>query len=634
MRQAPRSLYPRSFLSCPPFWRRLSSQNNFPYTFRSSLHSPFTSSRSTSIAQHKWGERFFHPTTSFSASSSFSLFSEVEVQQWLKSSNFASLAPTFVGFTGEMMLQLTKEECQQLVGGVGIPLHKAIQSQAPPLLSNANLGSGEGVNLLNPVITHRTNTCDSILSELSYYKAGLVRAPPYSGKTSLAILLRERLSLQGKYTVFAVSMLAWAERSGSVEKTLEHWLPPIDSWPFRTNTVIIIDEAQLLYPLGSNHPFWRTIKMIQQNAQGSCYVLLIASYGERVPANTDGSPASTPISFSYSPALELVSLTKAEYDEFLDNYSKKSWIGHYLSLSTVSKERIFNLTNGHAGLVRETLLALERKFSPNAKGGPAPTDSDVMAFLLSNAYISQISSTRAVPTIQVEEMEVEVLKHVLINDSYPFPMKGNSDYPACMNLVRTSVLAERAGRLVFVAPVIRSVFLHHLYRSPLQKDLTSDFDEFVLNSISRLNPHVLKNTLSRVRDGLPVERQWQMEYYRAATTALPANCMSPDVGPYFARRDLRNAGKLDFYVNGELSWAIELLREGSEASQHKARFGPNGIYKDIPISRYALLDFRSTQPKVLEEHFWYILVEPDFSGATIKHAQKADVKVKFFGPSA
>jgi len=68
-----------------------------------------------------------------------------------------------------------------------------------------------------------------------------------------------------------------------------------------------------------------------------------------------------------------------------------------------------------------------------------------------------------------------------------------------------------------------------------------------------------------------------MEFYRAATQVLPKTVyISPDVGADFGSR-----GFVDFYVDGDRNWVIELLRDGDRAQAHQDRFGSAGIYARI-----------------------------------------------------
>ena len=78
-------------------------------------------------------------------------------------------------------------------------------------------------------------------------------------------------------------------------------------------------------------------------------------------------------------------------------------------------------------------------------------------------------------------------------------------------------------------------------------------------------------------------------------------------------------GFVDFWISNTTGWAIELLRNGDRSAQHAERFGNEGIYSGVPMSAFALIDFRQGQTSkvVVRPGFWYIAFDPDFSRATI-----------------
>ncbi len=52
---------------------------------------------------------------------------------------------------------------------------------------------------------------------------------------------------------------------------------------------------------------------------------------------------------------------------------------------------------------------------------------------------------------------------------------------------------------------------------------------------------------------------------------------------------------VDFWVSkpgSSLAWAVELLCEGDRAKEHQQRFEPGGRYADLPMTNFALIDFR------------------------------------------
>jgi len=87
-----------------------------------------------------------------------------------------------------------------------------------------------------------------------------------------------------------------------------------------------------------------------------------------------------------------------------------------------------------------------------------------------------------------------------------------------------------------------------------------------------------------------------MEFNRAAmrTVSGTHRCF-PDVGYACGAK-----GYLDFYINSDLCWGVELAREchGEELKEHVGRFSPSvGKYRKIPLNAKVVLNF------VTETHY-------------------------------
>lgn len=50
-------------------------------------------------------------------------------------------------------------------------------------------------------------------------------------------------------------------------------------------------------------------------------------------------------------------------------------------------------------------------------------------------------------------------------------------------------------------------------------------------------------------------------------------------------------GEIDFFVNGNLMWGIELLKQGTGVGEHIARFGRNGKYSLLKARQFIIVDF-------------------------------------------
>jgi hypothetical protein len=107
--------------------------------------------------------------------------------------------------------------------------------------------------------------------------------------------------------------------------------------------------------------------------------------------------------------------------------------------------------------------------------------------------------------------------------------------------------------------------------------------------------------------------------YRAAFTLLPTNkhTISPDVGYIFGIK----GGKVDFYINDNLKWMIELMRERDKNTYntHINKFKQGGLYENMikQINVWIILDFRRNFPIEIEDNVLYIVYSNDFSKYTI-----------------
>jgi hypothetical protein len=157
------------------------------------------------------------------------------------------------------------------------------------------------------------------------------------------------------------------------------------------------------------------------------------------------------------------------------------------------------------------------------------------------------------------------------------------------------------------------------------------FEEFLLRTIERMRPSILRQSLGRGSGSQSHlhEVTWQMEWYRTAVTAAPIGAaVSPNVGATFGAE-----GFLDFYVDGGLCWGFEMLREGNRMAEHARRFEVDGRYNAIPLKEWAVIDFRHELKRVssLRDHFWYALYTDDYTHVTIQRRGHDDVVLPLRG---
>ena len=142
-----------------------------------------------------------------------------------------------------------------------------------------------------------------------------------------------------------------------------------------------------------------------------------------------------------------------------------------------------------------------------------------------------------------------------------------------------------------------------------------------------MNPKILQKSKGRGTDGRLFERVWQMEFYRASMQVLSKDtCVSVDAGSCFGSN-----GYIDFYVNNNNKWAIELLRDGNRLQEHQKRFEKGGIYIPIlkQVKKWALIDIHNSgmelpKPEERKTHDIYVICAENFESVRLIYPDREE----------
>eukprot|EP00978_Attheya_sp_CCMP212_P021106 scaffold61258_cov52-Attheya_sp.AAC.1 len=121
-------------------------------------------------------------------------------------------------------------------------------------------------------------------------------------------------------------------------------------------------------------------------------------------------------------------------------------------------------------------------------------------------------------------------------------------------------------------------------------------DELVKLAVKKMSSKRLKDT---VLNGFPKEATFQHLFNEAMSQLLPIeNVIIPELNTLVENAPQPiQTGELDFYINGNLKWCLELLRNGEKIGSHLARFNQkNGKYRKVNMSDYIVVDCRG--PKI------------------------------------
>ena len=92
------------------------------------------------------------------------------------------------------------------------------------------------------------------------------------------------------------------------------------------------------------------------------------------------------------------------------------------------------------------------------------------------------------------------------------------------------------------------------------------------------------------------------------------------------------SGEIDFWVDSNLRWGIELTRGGSKVREHLDRGADQGKYKPLDPAAYRVVDFRwDTQVRTDDAEYIAVLVNPDCKLASIRIQGRDPVIIKFTG---
>ncbi|CAG8482724.1 10489_t:CDS:2 [Acaulospora morrowiae] len=454
----------------------------------------------------------------------------------------------------------------------------------------------EGIDVNNPDICPREETLRKLVETLHNKRVLLVRSPPMAGKTSLAQLLERYLLRDNTIRVFRISLL-WLRKVGREAWMFEErfkelmngttWSQFVDECRF-IQTFLIVDEVQVLYSEKLGKPshnggdvFWNVFKDCMQYA--NLRICAFAVYGYR--GAWDGSASSgtmnvSPIKINSRNtwSLEEMCFTDEEYHDYVSRFCNK-----YLNMNDDDalclQQYVYNTTERHPGLVAFFMNNIKNHFSQQLKyprERETLTWDKVFKYLKSyNFWDTVVDGVRAYTKLEhLSDDEILLCDDVF---RYSVPIRDVTESKS-KRLIKTNMLVEKNERLEFAAPYLCILYMQERWGSTNRATKApEDLKSFLIDTFTVMDPQTLQNSFGVGKDKRLLERTWQMEFYRAATQVLSNTVyISPDVGADFGSR-----GFVDFYVDDDRNWVIELLRDGERAKEHEKRFESDGIYAKI-----------------------------------------------------
>ncbi len=283
------------------------------------------------------------------------------------------------------------------------------------------------------------------------------------------------------------------------------------------------------------------------------------------------SQGSTPYIFTEYPHISDLRLTTEESEALYDGYIEKiffasGWIGF--------KDTLLKLAGGHVGVLSGGISLIHRIYTDTGK---RLSESDALDALRDQRF--RVNLNRCFPCQQImDDAQREVVGRIILNGPLTGSIntaQGSIDSPGPVQLARAGILSSKGN---FSCLVAQWQYFNFFYARPCERP--SSIEDLILRAVRSMS--ALRLGQSRHAGNFPKEAAFQQLFNEALTMHLPPSvAVCPELNTF--AKDAGGeviTGELDFFIFGDLNWAIELLRNGDKINEHVERFDPEkGKYR-------------------------------------------------------
>jgi len=164
----------------------------------------------------------------------------------------------------------------------------------------------------------------------------------------------------------------------------------------------------------------------------------------------------------------------------------------------------------------------------------------------------------------------------------------------------------------------------------LPAKMPADIDMWLMTVLQKFSSKQLRDRSMWGKGARPYPKErgvLQGEFYRSGVKSIPSGVQfSYECGqlPWLAGSEIR--GSLDFYVNKDLKWAIELMRQGDRMSKHIDRLSEGGTYDALQPNVARVVDFRQDLPREWPSDVYVaVVLDKNMSSANVYRMVKGSL---------
>jgi hypothetical protein len=443
-----------------------------------------------------------------------------------------------------------------------------------PTLGNPN--AMDGIFPDNPHFD-RTELLEKLLVKVERNLFTLLSSSAASGKTSLLCLFSDAVKTKCNVTYISCNedkQLNELFLLSGVNLNKQSYCSPFNNG---LPHVIILDDAQKTYDDSS----WGTLIKGMPFKLSNCRIIISAVHslesGVESPVYFSNSQKLTRNDFLLSPSESLTFLS-----------DEKIGLRGTLSQFSILKEVIARECGGLIGALALCCKGLNSHFQKFT----VIQESEALRYFFSNTITELMERcfgsghSRPVSNDIADFLERSMIGDESVLWIQTLEQKGD---PIAKKLLESGILEEESYQVKFSSRMAERYYFRCLFPTR-SSDLPQTLPELVKNAITLLPFNVLQNS---VDDGnFPKEAVFQLLFMSALISCTPPSvAIHPELSQPFGSNE-KIPGEIDFYIDGELRWGIELLTNGDRKSEHMDRFGPNGKYAGLGVTDYAVVDFR------------------------------------------
>lgn len=486
------------------------------------------------------------------------------------------------------------DSLQDVLSGMPIPelrqIHILVVITKPlPSMSSSQIFSpfrplAEGLDLEYPHLS-REKLLQDLYTAVSQTNFTLLSAPAGSGKTSLMTMFAE------KYPEFRhIPVHNFSTSSDPIETLYEHGLDLIKgkcSIQDERKCVFMLDDCQRQY---KNIDFWCALLKGSSSKlpKNSRYII---SATHLLEVDMPESPVEFD-NIEFKLTSENFKITDDEAREFL--YLQNGLlpeIRHKKLMDIMIRE-----CNGLVAALRISCNSLYRHF----KNADSKTEEDTLLYFKSGAFASRFGRCfgkgHNSPSIEFQSY----LIRCLLRDPTCPPFEQNVhnlDTNYMLRLKKAGILKQdEAGNVLFTSIMAERFYSQYLFPNRAPEFTAQTLPELISMVVESMPASVLRQSVVG-NNAFPKEAVFQHLFMVGLALKTPPTCnICPEMSRVFQESSNELSehinGRINFYINGNRRWGIELLVNGDRIGGHMARFEEGGRYFALRVRDYIVVDLR------------------------------------------